>query len=134
VEIVMSLPDCQQRILDAMAGRIQARDPRLAGMFAIFTRLNRQEPMPAAEHLDRSSLRRVAESARRICARTRRVPAVLIIPVALVALVCSVVLFPPSGGARSCGGELAGRVPVQLARRAAGCGAQLAPASYHIGH
>ena len=128
----MGLPDCQLRMLDTMAGRIQARDPRLAGMFAIFTRLNWQEPMPAAEHLDWGPLRRAAERARLACARARRVPAMLIIPAALVALVCCVMLFPPSG-ARSCGVALAGRVPVQLARHAAGCASQPVPGLYHIG-
>ncbi len=129
----MSLPDCQQRILDAMAGALQRRDPRLAGMFAIFTRLNRQEPMPAAEHLDSGPARRTAERVRLACAQARRTPAILLIPAVLVAVICCVVVFPSSGGARSCGAVLACRVPVQLARNAAGCDAQPAPAAYHIG-
>lgn len=130
----MSLPDCQQRMLDTMAGRLQARDPRLAGMFAIFTRLNRQEPMPAAEHLNSGPLRRAAERTRLACSQARRTPVILLIPAVLVAVICCVALFPPSGGARGCGVALAGRVPVQLARHAVGCGTRPGPATYRLGH
>src|SRR5581483_7422130 len=43
----MSLPVCQQRVLDRMEGALRASEPRLASMYAIFTRLNAGEPIPA---------------------------------------------------------------------------------------
>ena len=41
----MSLPAAQQRVLDRMEGALQASEPHLAAMFAIFTRLNVHEPV-----------------------------------------------------------------------------------------
>ncbi|HEY6314420.1 MAG TPA: hypothetical protein VIY52_26990 [Streptosporangiaceae bacterium] len=43
----MSLPAAQQRVLDRMEGTLQVSEPHLAGMFAIFTRLNLNEPVGA---------------------------------------------------------------------------------------
>ena len=43
----MSLPAAQQRVLDRMEGALQASEPHLATMFAIFTRLNLNEPVGA---------------------------------------------------------------------------------------
>lgn len=41
----MSLPAAQQRVLDRMEGALQASEPHLAAMFAIFTRINLDEPV-----------------------------------------------------------------------------------------
>jgi hypothetical protein len=49
----MSLPPAQQRVLDSMAETLRASEPRLAAMFAIFTRLNRYEASPRREQLPR---------------------------------------------------------------------------------
>jgi hypothetical protein len=49
----MSLPPAQQRALDSMAETLRASEPRLAAMFAIFTRLNRFEASPRREQLPR---------------------------------------------------------------------------------
>jgi hypothetical protein len=45
----VSLPACQQRALDGIEGALQACEPRLASMFAIFTRLARDEAVPRTE-------------------------------------------------------------------------------------
>lgn len=54
----MTLPDAQQRVLDRMEGALQASEPKLASMFAIFTRLNADEPL-GAEPLARPRPRRL---------------------------------------------------------------------------
>jgi Protein of unknown function (DUF3040) len=41
----VSLPAAQQRVLDRMEGALQASEPHLATMFAIFTRINHDEPV-----------------------------------------------------------------------------------------
>ena len=48
----MSLPACQQRVLDRIETALQRREPRLAAMFAMFTRLNTNERIPRIEHLE----------------------------------------------------------------------------------
>jgi len=47
----MSLPACQQRVLDGMAQILQASEPHLASMYAIFAMLVRDEPAPGHERL-----------------------------------------------------------------------------------
>jgi hypothetical protein len=47
----MSLPASQQHALNAIDDGLQDGDPRLARMFAVFTRLTRLESMPARETL-----------------------------------------------------------------------------------
>lgn len=53
----MSLPAAQQRILDGMAEAIRASEPRLVSMFAMFTRLTRNEAAPRREQLPRQPVR-----------------------------------------------------------------------------
>ncbi len=79
----MSLPPAQQRVLDGMAEAMQASEPRLVSMFAMFTRLTRNEAAPGREQLARRPLRDflsllafwrpVGASGRRSSARWRRV-------------------------------------------------------------
>jgi hypothetical protein len=47
----MSLPAGQQRVLDGIAEVLRTNEPRLASMFAIFTRLSKDEPRPRREQL-----------------------------------------------------------------------------------
>lgn len=54
----MSLPASQQRVLDLMEGALQASEPDLVSMFAIFTRINADEPV-GAEPLARPRRRRL---------------------------------------------------------------------------
>jgi hypothetical protein len=48
----MSLPARQQRVLDRIEHSLQACEPRLQSMFAMFTTLARDEAMPWREALD----------------------------------------------------------------------------------
>ena len=41
----MSLPACQQRVLDRMEGVLRTSEPQLTSMYAIFSRLNAAEPI-----------------------------------------------------------------------------------------
>jgi hypothetical protein len=45
----MSLPVCQQRVLDRMDGALRASEPHLTSMYAIFTRLAADEPVRAEQ-------------------------------------------------------------------------------------
>jgi hypothetical protein len=47
----MSLPASQQRVLDRIEETLKRREPRLASMFAIFTRLTVHEEVPRTEAL-----------------------------------------------------------------------------------
>jgi hypothetical protein len=47
----MGLPVSQRRSLDRIEGALRASDPRLAALFTIFSRLNRDEEMPRLEQL-----------------------------------------------------------------------------------
>jgi hypothetical protein len=48
----MSLPASQQRVLDRIEETLKRREPRLASMFAMFTRLTVHEGVPRTEALD----------------------------------------------------------------------------------
>jgi len=48
----MSLPASQQRVLDRIEEALKKREPRLASMFAMFTRLNINERLPRIEALE----------------------------------------------------------------------------------
>jgi hypothetical protein len=52
----MSLPARQERILGRTARSLHASEPHLTSMFAIFTKLARDEDMPRLEALDAWSL------------------------------------------------------------------------------
>jgi hypothetical protein len=54
----VTLPAAQQRVLDHMEGALQASEPQLASMFAIFARINAEEPV-GAEPLARPRPRRL---------------------------------------------------------------------------
>ena len=41
----MSLPACQQRVLDRMEDALRASEPHLTSMYAMFARLNTEEPV-----------------------------------------------------------------------------------------
>jgi hypothetical protein len=63
----MSLPASQQRVLDRIEEALKRREPRLASMFAMFTRLTVHEEPPRIEALDPVpwwSLKRYHPSAR----------------------------------------------------------------------
>jgi hypothetical protein len=116
----MSLPGCQQRALDAIEGILQARDPRLAKMFAIFTRLAGQDPMPRREQLVRRGQAAAARVGRRLrwagTPRTR-LGAAMLLPVLVVVIACFGLLGPLSGARPGCGGAPQARTSAALAAR-----------------
>ncbi|SRR6266568_2424565 len=85
----MSLPACQQRVLDRMEGALRVSEPHLTSMYAIFTRLNAGEPV-GAERLARKRLRWLQQGT--------AMYAIVLIPVMFAAIVVGALL---GGGARS---------------------------------
>ncbi len=125
----MSLPACQQRILDGIAGALQARDPRMVSLFSIFTRLTRQEPMPRLEELDGSGrLRRALRILREMRGlrkvrglRSARLRPIVLIPVALAAIFGLLVLSPLAASPRLCGPVPAFHVSAHQPGQVTGC-------------
>ncbi len=120
----MGLPACQQRSLDKIAGTLLARDPKLASLFSIFTRLTRQEPMPSRETLDGSGrLRRALRALRMGWLRPRVwLRPVVLVPLALAAVLTGLVLSPLAASPRLCGSAAAWHVPARQFVKAKGCG------------
>ena len=85
----MSLPVCQQRVLDRMEGALRASEPHLTSMYEIFTRLNAGEPV-RAEPLMRRRLRWLQPGA--------AMYAMVLIPVMFAAIIVGALL---GGGTRS---------------------------------
>jgi hypothetical protein len=85
----MTLPVCQQRVLDRMEGALRASEPHLSSMYEIFTRLNAGEPIPA-EPLTRRRLRWFQPGT--------AMYAIVLIPVMFAAIIVGALL---GGGARS---------------------------------
>ena len=84
----MSLPTPQQRVLDEIDGTLQASDPHLSSMYAIFTRLSCDEPV-TREKLRVRPLRWLESGS--------VVYAVVLVPVMFVAVITGILA---SGGAR----------------------------------
>ena len=85
----MSLPVCQQRVLDRMEGALRASEPHLTSMYEIFTRLNAAEPV-RAEPLTRRQLRWLQPGT--------AMYAIVLIPVMFAAIIVGALL---GGGTRS---------------------------------
>jgi hypothetical protein len=85
----MTLPVCQQRVLDRMEGALRASEPHLSSMYEIFTRLNAGEPIPA-EPLTRRRLRWLQPGT--------AMYAIVLIPVMFAAIIVGALL---GGGTRS---------------------------------
>jgi hypothetical protein len=89
----MSLPAGQARALRGIEGALQASEPGLASMFALFTRLGAGEPV-GAEGLPRPRPRWPRPGT--------AVPAVLLIPVMFAAVLVGAMLGGSARGAASC--------------------------------
>src|SRR5215467_10257641 len=103
-EVEMSLPARQLQKLKEIEGGLTGSDPRLRSLFAIFTRLTRGEAMPWFEEVPvrpiRDALAAARSGARRIARRpAARVRALLLIPAAVSALVCGVMIAAGLTGA-----------------------------------
>jgi len=85
----MTLPVCQQRVLDRMEGALRASEPHLSSMYEIFSRLNAGEPIPA-EPLTRRRLRWFQPGT--------AMYAIVLIPVMFAAIIVGALL---GGGTRS---------------------------------
>jgi hypothetical protein len=145
----MSLPACQERILHGMETALRTCEPRLASLFAIFTRLTRDEEIPRTEQLEplpwlswhrlrrgqggRSRRRAGSTPGRAGAAGTRpaaRLREMLLIPVLLI-VVASALLAGGLSSARSCG-ELPVHLAVAVPVKGQTCA--VAGAANHGGH
>jgi hypothetical protein len=98
----VSLPAAEQRVLDRMEGALQASEPHLASMFAIFARLNTDEPV-GVEPLARPSRRR------RWLQRGTALYAFVLIPVMFTMIIIGALLSGRAHSASACpGGYSAG--------------------------
>ncbi len=95
----MGLPVRQRRVLERIENALRGSDPKLAGLYAIFARLTRDEEMPRVEQLRHSALMALARVRQILGAiggrrRVRLVPrqrAVLFFPLAVALAVTSIV-------------------------------------------
>jgi len=85
----MSLPACQQRVLDRMEDALRASEPHLTSMYAIFARLNTGEPIRSE---------RVVRKRQRWLRQGTAMYAIVLIPVMFAAIIIGALL---GGGARS---------------------------------
>ncbi len=94
----MSLPASQQRVLDGMDRALQADEPHMASMFAIFARLNEGTEPVGAEPLKRRRWRdpRSSQSGRGMYAMA-------LIPVLFIMVVAGVLLGGSAHGLTTCG-------------------------------
>jgi hypothetical protein len=128
----MSLPASQQRVLDGIAEALRASEPRLASMFAIFTRLCRSEGPPWREQLTASrGLRAPAVRIRlrlpsRQTARGRRTWRRLLVlsQVAIAIMLLSVMIGLNASGPKSCGAPAPKRGAEVSSVRSDGCQVQ----------
>ena len=56
----MGLPVRQRRVLEEIESALKGSDPKLAALYAIFARLNRDEEMPRIEELRHRALATLA--------------------------------------------------------------------------
>jgi len=89
----MSLPVCQQRVLDRMEGALRASEPHLTSMYAIFTRLNATEPV-RTEQLRHKRLRWIQPGT--------AMYAIVLIPVMFAAIIVGALLGGGTRNATAC--------------------------------
>jgi hypothetical protein len=114
----MSLPARQERVLERIEHSLQACDPPLRSMFAMFTKLARDEEMPRLEKLHAPSsplwdwLKRLAQPGRRRREARRaratgtpgtRLWAIVLVPIVLLALAPVAFLGLGMHGVSHCG-------------------------------
>ena len=95
----MSLPVSQQRVLDGIENVLEGGEPRLRSMFAIFTRLTRDEGAPRTEALLAKTRLRRAWPARGL---TPTVRAIIAVPLILGLVTLFIFMAINSSGAQRC--------------------------------
>jgi hypothetical protein len=95
----VSLPVSQQRILDGIENVLEGGEPRLRAMFAIFTRLTRDEGAPRTEALREPTLLRRAWPAGGAAATVR---AIIAVPLILGLMALFIFMAINGSGAQSC--------------------------------
>ena len=106
----MGLPVRQRRILERIEGALRGSDPRLAALFSIFSRLNRDEELPRIEQVRaRAAIimarvgYRLASIARWFGAPARaKLRAALFFPVALAIVASAIVVGAGFPSANRC--------------------------------
>jgi hypothetical protein len=106
----VGLPARQRKVLVRIESALRGSDPKLAALYAIFARLNRDEEMPRIEQLRHSALVALARLRRAPVAlaarlRIRRIPrprAVLLLPLALLLAAGSIVYAVTTGSKNDC--------------------------------
>ena len=106
----MSLPERQQMILDQIEQVLQAADPRLRSMFAMFSRLASREVMPGTEAMPGTEPKPARRPVRKI----------VLISVVLIS-VLSVVVFNVVTTGNECPGLSSDQVVASAAVRYAAC-------------
>lgn len=89
VNVRMTLPACQQRVLDRMEGALRASEPHLTSMYTIFSRLNAGEPI---------GTERISRQRRRWLRQGTAMYTVVLIPVMFAAIIVGALL---GGGSRT---------------------------------
>jgi hypothetical protein len=105
----VSLPASQQRTLNRIERMLRDSDPRLAALFAIFTRLTWDEEIPRIEQI-RARLswvggwfaRRMEPVRRRTPRVPRRLKAILFFPAALAAVAAALLIGSSGPAAHRC--------------------------------
>jgi Protein of unknown function (DUF3040) len=116
----MSLPACQQRTLDRIEGALQASEPRLASMYAMFAKLSDGEPVGAEPLAEGGRRRRMTPGG--------VVSAVVLIPMMFALIVTGVLLGGRAHSAGRCAaGHLTGSDLLHLSLPS--CGTQQRTAS-----
>jgi hypothetical protein len=113
---VVNLPTGQQQVLDWIESDLEAGDPRLRSMFAIFTRLTRDEGAPPTESLRPEGLLRRAWPGR---GRSGPLRAVIYAPLVLGLVALFVFLVINSSAAHGC--RPAAEPHAAASARAVGC-------------
>jgi Protein of unknown function (DUF3040) len=125
----MGLPAHQRRILEKIESALRGSDPRLAALFSIFSRLNRDEEMPGIEQVRaRAAIilarvhRRVAPVVRWFGAPARaKLRAALFFPVALGIVASAILVGARFPSANRCAAAPRATGTAQTTARAKAC-------------
>lgn len=106
----MGLPARQERVLESIESALRESDPKLAALYATFTRLTSNEEMPKLEHLRHRADRMLAGLRRfagvlvgaLLLRRPRQRSVVLFLPLAVAVVLTSILFAVRSGNSPGC--------------------------------